>query len=74
MSISEAAILDALRAVREPELPGDIVSRDMVRGLAIDGARVAFTIELTTRLAHSRMRSKPTSIVSLPRWAWRLST
>jgi len=48
MSISEAAILDALRAVREPELPGDIVSRDMVRGLTIDGTRVAFTIELTT--------------------------
>jgi ATP-binding protein involved in chromosome partitioning len=48
MSISEAAILDALRAVREPELPGDIVSRDMVRDLTVDGTRVAFTIELTT--------------------------
>jgi ATP-binding protein involved in chromosome partitioning len=46
--ITEAAVLDALRAVREPELPGDIVSRDMVRGLTIDGSRVAFTIELTT--------------------------
>ena len=48
ISISEAAILDALRAVREPELPGDIVTRDMVRNLTIDGTRVAFTIELTT--------------------------
>jgi ATP-binding protein involved in chromosome partitioning len=48
MSISEAAILEALRAVREPELPGDIVSRDMVRNLTIDGSKVAFTIELTT--------------------------
>jgi ATP-binding protein involved in chromosome partitioning len=47
-AINEAAVLDALRAVREPELPGDIVSRDMVRGLTIDGTRVAFTIELTT--------------------------
>jgi ATP-binding protein involved in chromosome partitioning len=46
--ITEAAVLDALRAVSEPELPGDIVSRDMVRGLTIDGSRVAFTIELTT--------------------------
>jgi len=46
--LTEAAVLDALRAVREPELPGDIVSRDMVRGLTIDGTRVAFTIELTT--------------------------
>jgi ATP-binding protein involved in chromosome partitioning len=48
ISITEAAVLDALRAVREPELPGDIVTRDMVRGLTIDGTRVAFTIELTT--------------------------
>jgi ATP-binding protein involved in chromosome partitioning len=48
IAITEAAVLDALRAVSEPELPGDIVSRDMVRGLTIDGPRVAFTIELTT--------------------------
>jgi ATP-binding protein involved in chromosome partitioning len=48
ISITETAILDALRAVREPELPGDIVTRDMVRDLTIEGTRVAFTIELTT--------------------------
>jgi ATP-binding protein involved in chromosome partitioning len=48
IAITEAAVLDALRAVSEPELPGDIVSRDMVRGLSIEGSRVAFTIELTT--------------------------
>jgi ATP-binding protein involved in chromosome partitioning len=47
-AITEAAVLDALRAVREPELPRDIVTRDMVRNLAIDGTHVAFTIELTT--------------------------
>ncbi len=47
-TITEAAVLDALRAVREPELPGDIVARDMVKGLTIDGSAVAFTIELTT--------------------------
>jgi ATP-binding protein involved in chromosome partitioning len=47
-AITEAAVLDALRAVREPELPGDIVTRDMVRGLTIEGSHVAFTIELTT--------------------------
>jgi ATP-binding protein involved in chromosome partitioning len=47
-TITEAAVLDALRAVREPELPGDIVSRDMVRDLAIDGTKVSFMIELTT--------------------------
>jgi ATP-binding protein involved in chromosome partitioning len=47
-TITEAAVLEALKAVREPELPGDIVTRDMVRDLTIDGTSVAFTIELTT--------------------------
>ena len=47
-SLSEAAILDALRHVQEPELGRDIVSLDMVKSIAIDGGRVAFTIELTT--------------------------
>ncbi|HEY7590653.1 MAG TPA: Mrp/NBP35 family ATP-binding protein [Candidatus Limnocylindrales bacterium] len=46
--ISEAAVLDALRTVQEPELGGDLVSRNMVKDLRIDGERVAFTIELTT--------------------------
>jgi ATP-binding protein involved in chromosome partitioning len=45
---TETAVLDALRAVREPELPGDIVTRDMVRNLVIDGSAVSLTIELTT--------------------------
>jgi ATP-binding protein involved in chromosome partitioning len=45
---TEIAVLDALRAVREPELPGDIVTRDMVRDLVIDGNSVSLTIELTT--------------------------
>jgi ATP-binding protein involved in chromosome partitioning len=47
-SISEAAVLDALRTVQEPELGGDLVTRNMVRDLAIDGDKVAFTVELTT--------------------------
>jgi len=46
--ISEAVVMDALRTVQEPELGGDLVTRNMVRDLVIDGADVAFTIELTT--------------------------
>ncbi len=46
--INEGAILDALRQVQEPELGGDLVTRNMVRDLRIDGPNVAFTIELTT--------------------------
>jgi ATP-binding protein involved in chromosome partitioning len=46
--LTEAAIIDALRHVQEPELGRDIVSLDMVKSVAISGTNVAFTIELTT--------------------------
>ena len=48
LQITETAVMDALRHVQEPELGGDLVTRNMVRDLRIDGARVAFQIELTT--------------------------
>ncbi|HXI80586.1 MAG TPA: Mrp/NBP35 family ATP-binding protein [Verrucomicrobiae bacterium] len=47
-TLTEEAILDALRQVQEPELGRDIVTLNMVKSIAIDGPNVAFTIELTT--------------------------
>ena len=47
-TLTEGAILDALRQVQEPELGRDIVTLQMVKGIAIAGSSVAFTIELTT--------------------------
>src|SRR5256714_4387199 len=47
-TITESAVYEALRHVEEPELGGDLVSRNMVKDLRIDGAAVAFMIELTT--------------------------
>jgi len=47
-TLTEGAILDALRQVQEPELGRDIVTLNMVKSIAIDGPKVAFTIELTT--------------------------
>jgi ATP-binding protein involved in chromosome partitioning len=44
----EAAVLDALRVVREPDLNKDIVSLGFVKNQSVQGDRVAFTIELTT--------------------------
>jgi len=41
-------VLEALKVVRDPDLNRDIVSLGFIKGLAIDGGRVAFTIELTT--------------------------
>ena len=47
-SLTEAAVLDALKAVRDPDLNRDIVSLKFIKNLGIDGGRVAFAIELTT--------------------------
>ena len=47
-TLSEAAILDALRVVRDPDLHKDIVALGFVKGLRIDGGAVRFAIELTT--------------------------
>jgi ATP-binding protein involved in chromosome partitioning len=48
MPVADAAVLDALRAVRDPDLHKDIVTLGFVKNLKIDGGRVGFTIELTT--------------------------
>jgi ATP-binding protein involved in chromosome partitioning len=48
LALTETAVIDALRAVQEPELGRDIITLDMVKGVVIDGSSVAFTIELTT--------------------------
>jgi ATP-binding protein involved in chromosome partitioning len=46
MSITENEILDALRAVRDPERGGDIVSLGMVSGVVIRDGNVGFAIEV----------------------------
>jgi len=47
-ALTEAAVLKALATVQEPELGGNLVTRNMIRNVAIDGARVSFRLELTT--------------------------
>jgi ATP-binding protein involved in chromosome partitioning len=47
-SVDQAAVLDALRAVKDPDLHRDIVALNFVKDLQVDGGRVTFTIELTT--------------------------
>lgn len=48
MAVEQAAVLDALKVVRDPDLNRDIVSLGFIKDLTIDGGRVSFTIELTT--------------------------
>ena len=47
-TLTQDAVLKALATVQEPELGGDLVSRNMIKDLTIEGTKVAFTIELTT--------------------------
>lgn len=44
--VTEQEILDALRAVRDPDRDGDIVSLGMVQGLVVKEGNVGFTIEV----------------------------
>ena len=46
--ITEASVLDSLRAVKDPDLHQDIVTLGFVKNLQIQGDKVAFSIELTT--------------------------
>ena len=48
MPLTEEAVLDALRVVRDPDLNRDIVSLKFIKNLKIEGGNVAFAIELTT--------------------------
>lgn len=48
MAVIESDVLDALRAVQDPDLHRDIVSLGFVKNVTITGGHVAFTVELTT--------------------------
>jgi ATP-binding protein involved in chromosome partitioning len=45
---TEAAVLEALRVVVDPDLHKDIVALGFIKGLSISGGHVKFAIELTT--------------------------
>jgi ATP-binding protein involved in chromosome partitioning len=47
-TLNQATVLDALRAVTDPDLHKDIVELGFVKNLKIQDGRVGFTIELTT--------------------------
>ena len=47
--VTEAAVLEALRSIRDPEHDKDVVALGLVRDLAIDESRVSFTLAFTTQ-------------------------
>jgi ATP-binding protein involved in chromosome partitioning len=60
-SLTEGNVLDALRAVKDPDLHKDIVSLNFVKDLRIDKKDVSFTIELTTPSCPVRDEFKATA-------------
>jgi ATP-binding protein involved in chromosome partitioning len=46
MAVTEQTIMDALQSVIDPNTGKDFVSSKCIKGLKVDGARVAFTLEL----------------------------
>src|SRR3954447_17698028 len=66
MSVTEATVLAALRAVRDPDLQRDIVSLKFIKGLRINGGRVAFAIELATPASSvkEQMRDQARALVA----------
>ena len=62
MELTSENVLAALRAVKDPDLHRDIVSLNFVKDVAIRGANVSFTIELTTPACPVREELKATAI------------
>ena len=65
-TVTEAQVLQALGAVRDPDFNRDIVSLKFVKGLRIEDGRVSFTIELATHKASAKeaMRSLAHDLVA----------
>ncbi len=54
--VTEAAVLEALRAVHDPLVARDIVGAKFVKDVTIDGGRVAFTVEQAVFGASTRQQ------------------
>ena len=65
-TVSDAAVLDALKAVTDPDLGRDIVSLGFVKNLTITDGQVSFAIELTTPACpvKDQMRDQAQSVVA----------
>ncbi len=53
--VTEAAVLEALRAIKDPEQGKDVVTLGLVRDLAIEDTRVSLTLAFTTQSATAKV-------------------
>ena len=58
--VSENAVLEALKVVKDPDLNQDIVTLGFIKNLRIEGGKVAFTVELTTPAVPKRDERRST--------------
>jgi len=64
--ITEEAVLQALRAVQDPDAGKDIVSLGLVQGMTIQDGNVSFTLQFTTQpaLAKAQIHSQAKKVVA----------
>src|SRR5688572_25590299 len=63
--LTRDAVLDALRAVVEPDIGRDVVSLNIVRDVTIDGGRVSLTIDVPTPLFPAKEHIRERALAAL---------
>ena len=64
-AVTQAAVMQALSTVQEPELHQDLVTLNMIRDVTISGGEVGFTIVLTTPACPLRAQMEQEAIAAV---------
>jgi metal-sulfur cluster biosynthetic enzyme len=56
MSISKAAILEALKNVQEPDLKKDLVTLNLVKIISVDGNKIHIEVKVSNPAMHAKQR------------------
>jgi len=67
MSVSKAAILEALRNVQEPDLKKDIVSLNMVKIIRAEGNEIELEVKVSNPAMHAKQRMREACIFAMQR-------
>jgi len=67
MSVSKAAILEALRNVQEPDLKKDIVSLNMVKIIRAEGNEVELEVKVSNPAMHAKQRMREACVFAIQR-------
>jgi len=67
MSVSKAAILEALRNVQEPDLKKDIVSLNMVKIIRAEGNEIELEVKVSNPAMHAKQRMREACIFAIQR-------